>query len=138
MVEQLRLFGLNSYEGRAYETLLRVGASTAHFISRKSGVPSGKIYPVLDSLLEKGFVLLSDGKPKMFTPVSPDIALKKVVKGKKKELNCIKENANKLIESYSNLRALKDENEHELVETYFGHSSAFSRSITLHNQTNLD
>lgn len=135
MVEQLKLFGLNSYEGRAYETLLREGASTAHFISKKAGVPSGKIYPVLDSLVEKGFILLSGGKPKIFISISPEIILEKVIKRKKKELNFIEENAHKLIESYSKLRSLKDEKEHELVEAYFGHSSAFLRSITLHNQT---
>ncbi|MEW5896932.1 MAG: helix-turn-helix domain-containing protein [Nanoarchaeota archaeon] len=87
MQEKLKLFGLNLYERKAYDTILREGASTAHFIAKKSSVPSGKIYPVLDSLIEKGFVSLTAGRPKMFVGVSPEIAFANVVKKRAEELS---------------------------------------------------
>lgn len=135
MVENLKLFGLNLYERRAYDTLVREGTLTAHLIAKKSSVPTGKIYPVLESLVEKGFVSSSLGRPKMFVAISPEVVFESVVNRKEKDLKSFQKMAQKLVEEYSNLTNIKEEKEQDLVETYFGHSTAFARSVTLHNQS---
>src|SRR3989338_216285 len=132
-MEQIKLFGLTTYEAKAYETLLQEGSSTAHYLAKRSGVPSGKIYPTLESLEEKGFVKGTLGRPKMFTAISPEIVLDKVLKEKKDQTSLLKQQVAILISAYSKPAMKKDKPE-DLVETYFGHSTAFAKSVALHDQ----
>ncbi|QQG39903.1 MAG: TrmB family transcriptional regulator [Candidatus Aenigmatarchaeota archaeon] len=67
----LKALGLNKFESNAYETLLRVGKGTAAQVSAASGVPYGRIYDVLESLVLKGLVKVTPEKPKTYTPESP-------------------------------------------------------------------
>jgi len=46
-MNDLSPYGLSSYESKAYLILVREGACSASEASKKSGVPYGKIYPVL-------------------------------------------------------------------------------------------
>ena len=64
--------GLTGYEIRVYLSLLDTGSMTAADISKKSGVPYSKIYEVLNSLEEKGW-LESGQLPgrKSFSPSLP-------------------------------------------------------------------
>ncbi len=135
MDENLKLLGLNSYEAKAYGALLYEGASTAHAVSRKSGVPSGKIYPVLDSLAGKGLVVITRGRPKIFQAVSPEIAVEKVMQKKKQEIRLMEKNARALVENYAKIQKVNiKKEESDIVETYLGHGSAFARSVILHNR----
>ncbi len=54
--ETLRELGLNAYEIDAYFALLESGQLTAMEISREAKVPYSKIYEVLNSLKEKGWI----------------------------------------------------------------------------------
>ncbi|MEM0447250.1 MAG: helix-turn-helix domain-containing protein [Thermoplasmata archaeon] len=81
----LYTFGLNNYEAKVYETLLRLGESTAWQIALSSNVPQAKIYEVLSSLENKGFVQRSVGKPLKFRPINPDISLTEYIEKYKKE-----------------------------------------------------
>ncbi len=57
LIERLRsLLGLNSYEARAYLTLLRLGQAQASKIADEARVPRGRIYDVLKNLESKGLV----------------------------------------------------------------------------------
>lgn len=67
----LREMGLNAYEIDTYTALLEEGKMTAMEISRKASVPYSKIYEVLNSLKEKGWVKSSDGRPTRYYPVPP-------------------------------------------------------------------
>jgi sugar-specific transcriptional regulator TrmB len=67
--------GLTSYEIRVYLSLLDAGAMTASDISKKSGVPYSKIYEVLNSLEEKGWLESDSSRPQKFFPKSPSTAL---------------------------------------------------------------
>jgi sugar-specific transcriptional regulator TrmB len=133
-MKQLRLLGLDTYESKAYDALLKQGASTAHMIAKISRVPSGKIYPVLESLESKGFVSFTAGRPKMYVAVSPEIAFENIIKKEKKRMDVLQQSARDIISSYSKMQSLKQEKPQDLVESYFGHSTAFARSITLHDQ----
>jgi sugar-specific transcriptional regulator TrmB len=63
--------GLNAYEIDAYTALLEEGEMTAMEISRKAVVPYSKIYEVLNSLKEKGWVKSSESRPTKYYPVPP-------------------------------------------------------------------
>ncbi len=67
--------GLTGYEIRVYTSLLETGAMTAADISKKSGVPYSKIYEVLNSLEDKGWLESDSSRPQQFFPRSPSTAL---------------------------------------------------------------
>lgn len=69
--ETLREMGLNAYEIDAYLSVLEGGQMTAMEISRKSSVPYSKIYEVLNSLKEKGWLKSSESRPTQYYPVPP-------------------------------------------------------------------
>jgi sugar-specific transcriptional regulator TrmB len=69
--ETLREMGLNAYETDAYVALLEVGQMTAMQISREAKVPYSKIYEVLNSLKEKGWIKSSETRPFKYQPVPP-------------------------------------------------------------------
>ena len=63
--------GLNAYETDAYITLLEGGQMTAMEISQETQVPYSKIYEVLNSLKEKGWIKSSETRPFKYYPVPP-------------------------------------------------------------------
>jgi sugar-specific transcriptional regulator TrmB len=71
----LEELGLTSYEIRAYVALLDYGLMTAADISKQSGVPYSKIYDVLGSLEQKGWIEADHSRPSRFYPKSPATAI---------------------------------------------------------------
>lgn len=71
----LREMGLSEYEATTYVHLYRLGTSTAKEIASAADVPQSRVYDVLDSLEEKGFVKIQPGRPKKYGTVSPSTAL---------------------------------------------------------------
>jgi len=67
--------GLTGYEIKVYISLLDSGPMTASNISRKSSVPYSKIYEVLNTLEEKGWLESDSSRPQKFFPNSPSTAL---------------------------------------------------------------
>ena len=71
----LQQLGLNAYEARAWLVLLGHGQFKALEIAPRAHVPRQKIYEVLDSLVEKGFAQVVQGRTKLFSAVEPKLAL---------------------------------------------------------------
>jgi sugar-specific transcriptional regulator TrmB len=71
VVEKLQKVGLTEYEAKAYVGLLNDHLSTATKLSEKSGVPRTRIYSVLESLAQKGWVRIYSGIPLLFKAVDP-------------------------------------------------------------------
>lgn len=71
----LREMGLNAYEIDAYVVLLEGGQMTAMEISREASVPYSKIYEVLNSLKQKGWVKSFESRPFKYHPVPPNEAV---------------------------------------------------------------
>ncbi|MDR0373437.1 MAG: TrmB family transcriptional regulator [Nitrososphaerota archaeon] len=67
----LREMGLNAYEIDAYLVLLDSGEMTAMEVSRHAGVPYSKMYEVLNSLKEKGWIKSGESRPFKYYPVPP-------------------------------------------------------------------
>ena len=80
------ILGLNKYEWKAYKALIEIGEAKAHQISAKSNVPYGRIYDVLNSLINKGLIKLSAEKPKKYIAMDPEAVLMRVINKKLKEL----------------------------------------------------
>ncbi len=108
----LELLGLNRYEAACYESLVRFGKASAPAISRDSGVPYGRIYDTLDSLVNKGLAVVVPEKTKKFSPADP-AELGKLLTRKEKELQ-------KLRQSISQLKKIYKEAKEEPVEIVKG------------------
>jgi sugar-specific transcriptional regulator TrmB len=67
----LHEMGLNTYEIDTYLALLEGGKMTAMESSEKAQVPYSKIYEVLNSLKEKGWIKSGENRPTKYYPVPP-------------------------------------------------------------------
>ena len=67
----LREMGLNAYEIDSYIVLLEGGQMTAMEISEVAKVPYSKMYEVLNSLKEKGWIKNTESRPFKYYPVPP-------------------------------------------------------------------
>ena len=71
MVESLKKYGFTTYEAKAYVALVGLGMATAREVCEVSGVPQGRIYTVLRSLAERGFVEIQEGTPTFYHAGDP-------------------------------------------------------------------
>jgi sugar-specific transcriptional regulator TrmB len=84
----LRDLGLSEYEARAYRALLRSGPTTAKELSRKSEVPMGRIYDVLNGLEQHQLVRSQTAsRPKKYVAVEPEVGLDRLLEAKQRELD---------------------------------------------------
>ncbi|WP_049927354.1 TrmB family transcriptional regulator [Halopiger goleimassiliensis] len=84
--ELLSELGLSNYEARAYVTLARNGAMTADDVADESGVPTGRIYDVLNSLVDRSLARADDGRPRTYTHVEPGEAVGRLLERRVEEL----------------------------------------------------
>ena len=73
--KSLEKIGLTSYEIRTYTALVNGGELNASELSNKSGVPYSKIYEVLGTLEEKGWIDSDDSRPTNYIAKSPTTSL---------------------------------------------------------------
>lgn len=85
-MDKLRAIGLNLYERKLYVALLARGTSTAGELSEMAIVPRSRSYDVLESLAEKGFVVIKNAKPLQYVAVSPGEALERAKNKMKADL----------------------------------------------------
>jgi sugar-specific transcriptional regulator TrmB len=85
--EELKGFGLSSYEASAYGVLLRLGTADASLVAQKAGVPFGRVYDVLNSLVDRGLLTLHEGRPKQYRAVQPRVAMSILLSQRKRELD---------------------------------------------------
>ncbi|PUA34197.1 MAG: hypothetical protein B9J98_00985 [Candidatus Terraquivivens tikiterensis] len=71
----MQSFGLTDYEIRAYIPLIQMGPLTASELSNVAEIPYSKIYEVLGSLEEKGWVEVEGGRPARYHAKSPVTAV---------------------------------------------------------------
>lgn len=92
--------GLSVNEGKLYSELVRHGKLSASEASSKAQVPYGKVYVVLQSLIDKGLVRVVPEKTKKFAPASPE-NLEKIIDEKKKVLDRAKKKVKELKQFYN-------------------------------------
>lgn len=82
LYELLRRLGLTSYEAKAYAALVGGGSLTATELASRSEIPQPRVYDIVRSLMEKGLIMVSEGRPRRFTALPPQIALVNYVRQK--------------------------------------------------------
>lgn len=106
-VSILSKLGLNKYEIDGYIALVPAGKLTASEVSGASGIPSARVYDVMDSLEKKGFVMIGIGRPTTYQAVPPEEALSNYKERLKKEyeksLSQFDANANAVLSSLAPL-----------------------------------
>jgi len=71
--------GLTEYEATAIEQLLALGRTTAPNLAEATGIPKARIYGVLESLADRGFIKVIPGRPKEYQPKAPDEILDRAI-----------------------------------------------------------
>ena len=86
MIEEvLQELGLNRRESICYTALLELGSSKIGAIVKKTGIPSSKIYEILDKLIKRGLVsFVKIGKIKHYQASDPKTLLNYIDEKKKK------------------------------------------------------
>jgi sugar-specific transcriptional regulator TrmB len=72
----LRELGLSQSEAQLYYASLTNGGGDAKQLSQISGVPYSKVYSSLKKLVERGWLIESEGYPKRYVPRPPKEAIK--------------------------------------------------------------
>jgi len=96
---------LTEYEEAALEELLMLGRTTAPDLAEATGIPKARIYGVLDTLTEAGYIKMIPGRPKQYQPHEPETIVDRAVMNRqdsyeqfKKDVNAV---ADSFVESYS-------------------------------------
>ncbi|HIE41181.1 MAG TPA: TrmB family transcriptional regulator [Candidatus Aenigmarchaeota archaeon] len=74
ILEGLKGIGLNLYERNLYIAILIKKVATASELSELSNVPRARVYDVLESLEQKGFVVIQHGSPFKYIAIEPEQA----------------------------------------------------------------
>ena len=83
--ETLQELGLNKRESICYSALSELGSSTVGVICKKTGIPSSKIYEILNNLIQKGLAsYVIKGKIKHYQASNPRVLLSYIEEKKKK------------------------------------------------------
>lgn len=91
VMDALKGIGLNLYERRLWVALLARGTSTAGELSEIANVPRSRSYDILQSLAEKGFVIVQNGKPIRYVTVRPSEALERAKAKLEEDVRSIQE-----------------------------------------------
>jgi sugar-specific transcriptional regulator TrmB len=105
VLDSLKQIGLNLYERKLWAALLSRGTATAGELSSLAKVPHSRTYDVLESLAEKGFVMIQSAKPLKYVAVAPNEALERSKK-KIKEQSEITINRITKLQNSSSLKEL--------------------------------
>ena len=91
VMDALKGIGLNLYERRLWVALLARGTSTAGELSEIANVPRSRSYDILQSLADKGFVIVQTGKPIRYVTVRPSEALDRAKTKLEEDVRAIQE-----------------------------------------------
>jgi len=87
LMDALRNIGLNLYERKLWVALLAKGVASAGELSTIANVPRSRTYDVLQTLADKGFVIVQTAKPLKYVVVPPAEALEKTKQKLRLDLN---------------------------------------------------
>jgi sugar-specific transcriptional regulator TrmB len=99
VLDTLKSIGLNLYERKIYVALLAKGVATAAQVSEIATVPRSRSYDILESLAEKGFVIVQPSKPIKYVALKPMDALGRVKENLKRNHNTMVERIDKIQKS---------------------------------------
>lgn len=80
VMDALKSIGLNLYERNIWIALLSKGSGSVGELADISGVPRSRAYDILESLANKGFIVLQPTKPLKAIALPPEEAIERVKK----------------------------------------------------------
>lgn len=98
-----RLFetlSLTEYEATALEELLRLGRTTAPNLAEATGIPKARIYGVLDSLAEDGYIKVVPSRPKEYHAKPPEEILDRAVENRRQAFEQYSQNIEAIRETF--------------------------------------
>ena len=114
-INKLISIGLNLYEAKAYSVILKSGISSASQISKIGKIPQGRIYNILESLIQKGFCSIVQGSVKKFKAVDPKVIMDSIIQERRKKFEkqeknmlSVAEQLNKEFESQDDINSTLD------------------------------
>lgn len=96
ILDILKSIGLNLYERKIFVALLAKGIATAAEVSEIANVPRSRSYDVLESLAEKGFVMVQPSKPIKYVALKPSDAFERVKENLNKKHETVLERLERL------------------------------------------
>lgn len=99
VLDALRSIGLNLYERKIFVALLAKGVATAAEVSEIAKVPRSRSYDILESLADKGFVMVQPSKPIRYVALAPKEALERTKQTLKRKYDETADRIDRLIES---------------------------------------
>lgn len=99
VMDALKGIGLNLYERKLWVALLARGTSTAGELSEIANVPRSRTYDVLQSLADKGFVVVQTAKPLRYVAIAPEESLDRAKKKMEEDFKTTQERMDDLKES---------------------------------------
>ncbi|MFQ6009809.1 MAG: TrmB family transcriptional regulator [Candidatus Aenigmatarchaeota archaeon] len=106
VLDALKQIGLNLYERKLWVALLSRGTATAGTLSSLAKVPHSRTYDVLESLADKGFVMIQNTKPLKYVAIPPKEALERAKKKLREKTDVAVSRINK-IEKSSTIKELE-------------------------------
>lgn len=125
VAEPLRSLGLTKYEALVYGGLLTVTGASATEIHEICGVPRASVYPVLDRLLHKNLVSVSNTTPKRFNAIPPDEGVSNLMHAVEKDAM----HARKVLNELYRERMGFDRGDEELIWSSFGRDNITTRLL---------
>lgn len=83
--------GLTEYERNALIKLFDLGRTTAPNLSEATGIPKARIYDVLGSLADEGYVEVIPGRPKEYIAKPPDTVLDRATENRRQSFERFKQ-----------------------------------------------
>lgn len=80
VLDTLKQIGLNLYERKLWVALLSRGTASAGELSELAKIPRSRSYDVLETLADKGFVMVKNAKPLQYVAIPPAEALERAKK----------------------------------------------------------
>jgi len=99
VMDAMKGIGLNLYERRLWVALLARGTSTAGELSEIANVPRSRAYDILQSLSDKGFLVVQTSKPIRYVAVAPEEAFERVKNKLEEDVRAVQERIDELKES---------------------------------------
>ena len=92
--------GIPETEARVYEALIPLGHSTADVLSSRVNITSAKTTRVLASLIQRGLVTRTSGRPVRYSAVEPSLAGSVLIAKREHELRQLQQHLNRLDEAF--------------------------------------
>lgn len=78
-VASLTELGLSNYQAQAYLAVLTTGPVTANTVTAETDIPQGRVYDVLNALVDRSLLRGDDSRPRTYTAVPPETAIDRLL-----------------------------------------------------------